>query len=76
MLAGRNLTPAKEIDRLRGWARGEFYPMCTRNPSLMAGKSLPFAALLNAGGESLREEVAEADRTDPRLRNAFWDAMD
>jgi hypothetical protein len=37
---------------------------------------MPFAALLEAGGESLRDEVAEAARDDPRLRNAFWDAMD
>lgn len=37
---------------------------------------MPFAALLDAGGESPRAEIAEAARNDPRLRNAFWEAME
>lgn len=102
------LTAATEIDRLRGWARGEFYPLSPEELGRNALDDLydemklqskawwaafkilfaeadrgaarnlimPFAALLDAGGESLREEAAEAARADPRLRNAFWGAMD
>jgi uncharacterized protein DUF6869 len=108
MTARRNLKVAKEIDRLRGWASGEFYPLSPEELGRNALDDLydemklqskawwaafrvllaeadrtaaqnlvmPFAALLDAGGEYLRDDVAAAARTNPKLRNAFWNAMD
>jgi len=37
---------------------------------------MPFAALLHVCGESMWNEVADAARTNRRLANAFWEAME
>lgn len=97
-----------ELETLRAWARGDFYPLTPveqgRNalddlmdemqphpelwwaayrallPDVDRGGalnlSMPFARLLHVGGEALRAEVAEAARSDRKLANVFWDAME
>ena len=37
---------------------------------------LPFEVLLKVGGAPLRQEVAEVAHREPKIANAFWDAMD
>ena len=100
--------PEDQVDVLRRWARGDFYPLSPeelgpnaldelaeeigREPivwwrSLHAllleldeegarTLNLPFAALLDVGGEQLVNEVASIAHRDPKVANAFWDAMD
>jgi hypothetical protein len=37
---------------------------------------LPFEILLKAGGERLQQEVAAVAHSEPKIANAFWNAMD
>lgn len=37
--------------------------------------NMPLAALLDAGGDALRDEVAQAARDDRSFTNSYWDAM-
>lgn len=100
--------PADQLEGLRQWASGKFYPLSpgehgrdaledlademATQPKLWlsAFRSLfsesdkkacdnlcmPFAALLHVCGESMWNEVADAARTNRRLANAFWEAME
>lgn len=100
--------PEDQVDILRRWARGDFYPLSPQVPgpnaltdlaqemgrepivwwrSLHAllleldqegvrNLNLPFAALLDVGGEQLVNEVASIAHREPKVANEFWDAME
>jgi len=76
---GRNALDDLSDEMKRGprdwWAAyQELLPELDRDGIQKLG--MPFAALLDAGGEALRDEVFKAALRDPGQRNPYWDATE